>query len=77
MLLQIYLTNLKNFHVYFRNYIYNYIKININKLEHEYPYINRNNIIIILNEYMQNINNAGEIEILVTAKFFDINILIP
>ena len=54
--LSFYLINSHNFHVYFINYIHNYIKINISKLEPEYPYINRNDKNISLNEYMQNIN---------------------
>jgi len=74
------LTNSQNYYHYFRNYIYNHIKNNENYYLNEFPFINKNDIIINTIEYIQMINTnghySGQIELYATAKVFNINILI-
>ena len=63
-----------------RNYLYNYLKENKNKYIIDYPFINRNNNIITLDEYLQSMNTnsyySGELEMKLTSDIFKINILV-
>ena len=78
--LSFFFTNSQNYHDYFRNYIYNYIISNEEDIINEFPYINFNDKIININQYIQNINTkaffSGELEILISAKIFKIDIII-
>ena len=74
------LTNTQVYYNYFRNYIYNYLNDNKDIYRLEYPYINDKEEIIDFDTYIENINKngkfAGELELLMKTKIFNIDILV-
>ena len=65
--------------MYFRNYLYNYIKKYKETLIIEYPYLIYNDTIIDFETYINNINKnaffAGILELKITSDIFNINII--
>lgn len=78
--LSYFLTKNQNYYNYFRNYIYNYLTCNKNLYEQEYPFIiyndEINNFEIYINKIRQNGFFAGELEIMISSKILNINIIV-
>ena len=75
-----FLSNNQNYDLYIRNIIYNYIIKNQDYFRINNPYIHNNKKVILFDEYLPNIikpgNYAGELEIYITSKIFNISIYV-
>ncbi len=78
--LSFFFINNQTYHFYFRNFIYNYIANHEGKITKDYPFINVEDNLIPIKEYIKKINTenfyVGEIELLMTSKIFNINIIV-
>ena len=78
--LSFFFINNQTYHLYFRNYIYNFIADHEEEITKDYPFINVEDNLIPMSEYIKKINTenfyAGEIELLMTSKIFNINIIV-
>ena len=70
----------EDFHLYFRNYLYNYIIENKEEIIDDNKYIDLHNTYIKIEDYIDKIKMeffyAGELEMIATVKLFNINIYI-
>ena len=73
-------SNSEEYHLFFRNLIYDYIRANYDELISEFPYIYYNGKSIDLDDYIPlikvNGTYAGEFECNIISKMFSINILL-
>ena len=73
-------SNSEEYHLFFRNLIYDYIRVNFDELISEFPYIYYNGKSIDLDDYIPlikiNGTYAGEFECNIISKMFNINILL-
>ena len=73
-------TNSEEYNLFFRNLLYDYIRVNFEELIAEYPYIYYNDISINLDDYIPlikiNGTYAGEFECNIISNMLNINILL-
>ena len=74
------MTDIENYHTYYRNVIYNYINENIKEIADADTLIESNKKLFHKKEYIKNINKldyfAGELELYAASKLLKINIIV-